>query len=300
MKITHDQLKLKIQEYLGKEITQFTLKGKGACNNAYYIETIDGGRYIVKEEREDKETHEQNSLAVEGRVIQQLGDLGLSVPLPTIAFVSEELKMYGYEYVDGDIMRGIWNSLSEHEKIDICRSLGNFHAEIGKKFTKEMSEAVGIEINNSTGLHPEVVERYEKWSIDSKIPEDFRNLVIQARSIFESTHNDVFFQFIHNDAHHENVLIKDAKISGIIDFGDAEYGEIAKEFSRYIRDYPDYFQHIVSAYEEVSGNKLSYKRLVSNAFVSGFNEIAKDYLKEGEHREATIKAVKKYKDLLAK
>ena len=39
-----EELKNKIQEILGKEITTFVLKGKGACNNAYYIETVDSKR----------------------------------------------------------------------------------------------------------------------------------------------------------------------------------------------------------------------------------------------------------------
>ncbi|MEN9341921.1 MAG: Phosphotransferase enzyme family, partial [Candidatus Parcubacteria bacterium] len=229
-----EKTKLLIQKFLGKEILSFELKGKGACNNAYYVETNDGKRYIIKEERSDKETDEQNDLAVEGKLIQNLSGLGLSIPLPKIVFVSKNPKIYGYEYIEGDMLSGLWKSLSEKEKICIFRSLGLFHAELGEKFTKKMSEASGIEINMSPGLHPEVVKEYERLVIDDKVPKKYRDLVQHAKEIFEGTFDKVVFQFIHNDAHHENVLIKDKKISGIIDFGNAEYGELAKEFSRYI------------------------------------------------------------------
>lgn len=55
MPTNQDKFKLQIQKLLGKKITQFVLKGKGACNNAYYLETDKGEKYIVKQEREIKE-----------------------------------------------------------------------------------------------------------------------------------------------------------------------------------------------------------------------------------------------------
>ncbi len=154
---TEDELKVKIQELLRKAITKFVLKGKGYCNNAYYIETSDKSKYIVKEQGNDKELQEQNDLAIEAVVIQQLYKIGLSVPIPRVIFVSEKPKMYGYEYIEGDMMMDVWESLSETERIDICRTLGYFHSEIGKKFTKEMAKQIGIKIDESLDVHPEVV-----------------------------------------------------------------------------------------------------------------------------------------------
>lgn len=296
--LNQDKLKSVIQTLIEKEITQFTLKGKGAVNNAYYIETIDGGKYIVKQEREDKEFQPQNDLLIEAKVAEQLGKLNITVPIPKVVFKLENPKMYGYEYVEGELLRGVWKSLSEDEKIDICRILGKFHAEIGKKFTKEMSETIGIQIDMSAGLHPEVSVDYDRLSVDANVPESFRTLVKEAMVIFEKSQDKLVFQFLHNDSHHENIIIKDKAISGIIDFGNAEYGETAKEFSRYIRDFPDHFQYIISSYEEESDNILSRERLVSNALISGFIDIVEDYWKGGERREKAEKAILKYRELL--
>jgi len=296
--MTIDQDKLKIQEFLSGEITRCFLKGKGAVNYAYYIETRDGKKYIVKQERDDKEFQPQNDLIMEARVAQQLYALKLPVPIPKVVFISENQKMYGYEYVEGDLLREVWKDLSESEKKDICRHLGKFHAEIGKKFTKEMAEIIGIKINMSAHLHPEVSTDYDWLILDANVPENFRTLLKEARSIFERTQNKLVFQFLHNDSHHENIIIKNKVISGIIDFGNAEYGETAKEFSRYIRDFPDYFQYIVSSYEEESRNKLSRERLVSNALLSGFIDIMEDYRKGGENREKAEKAMATYRTLI--
>lgn len=296
--VDQEEFKSRVQTLLDKEITTFTLKGKGAVSLAYYVETIDGGKYIVKQERTDKEFQPQNNLVVEANVAKQLYDLNLSVPIPHVVFVSENPKMYGYEYIEGDLMRGIWETLSENERITICTKLGHFHAEIGKKFTKEMSESIGIKIDMSTDLHPEVSADYDKLILDPSVPEEFKVLVKKAKSIFETTQNKLVYQFLHNDSHHENIIIKDMKISGVIDFGNAEYGETAKEFSRYIRDFPKYFTYIVTAYEEASGNKLSYERLISNALLSGFIDIVEDYRKGGEDRLNAEKAIDTYKNLL--
>jgi len=298
--MTHSEidLKNKAQEYLGKEIKEFSLKGKGACNNAYYLQTTDGHQYIIKEEREDKETSEQNSLVVEGNLIKKLYALHFSIPLPQIAFVSEDPRMYCYEYLEGEMMRSVWDVLSEEEKISICRSLGHFHGELSQNVTKKFCEDAGIKINESKDLHPEVLEQYAELVHDESIPVEFRSLLKQAKEIYEGLLDQTRFHFVHNDAHHENILIKDKKISGVIDFGDAEWGEIGKEFSRYIRDYPDYFTYIVFGYEEKTGYKLSLDRLISGSCISGFVDVVEEYKKGGEARVAAENRIATYKKLL--
>lgn len=294
-----EKLKSQMQTFFDKEIRKLTLKGKGAVSIAYYVETADGGKYIVKQERNDKEFQPQNDLVVEARIVKQCHELNLSVPISNVVFVSENPKMYGYEYIEGDLMRGVWEALSENEKIDICTRLGYFHAEIGKKFTKEMAETIGVKIDMSLDLHPEVSVDYDRLILDVDVPENLKILTKKAKSIFDRTQDKLIFQFLHNDSHHENIIIKNRVISGIIDFGNSEYGEVAKEFSRYIRDFPDYFRYIVSSYEEESGNQLSYERLISNALLSGFIDIVEAYRKGGEEKVKAEEMIVAYENLLS-
>lgn len=293
-----ESLKRIIAQHLNQEITLFTLKEKGLVNNAYYVETSTG-EYIVKQERAEKEFRPQNDLSVEAAVIKKLSTLELYIPVPHIVFVSDKPKMYGYEYIAGDMLIDVWASLAEDEKIQICRELGKFHAEIGKKFTRQMAKDVGIKINMSLDVHPETIKDNESILANREVPEELKNLLKEARQIFNTTMDTGVFQFLHNDAQHENILIKDKRISGVIDFGESEYGEVTKEFSRYIRDFPDYFQHIVSAYEDNSGNKLSYKRLVSYSLLSGLIDNVEDYLKGGEEKAKGEQSISVYKRLLS-
>lgn len=295
---TIEEVREKVQKLLGKEVVQFSLFGKGAVNNAYLAETADGEKYIIKQEKEAKEFQPQNTLLVEARVAQELDKVQLSIPAPDVVFISEDPVMYGYHYIEGDLMIAIWESLNEEERINTCRVLGSFHAEIGKKISKETAVKMGVVINDSTGLHPEIVKDYALILQSDDVPDDWKTLAQRAKDIFDNTADKTVFQFIHNDSHHENIIVQNKKIVGIIDFGEAEYGEVAKEFSRYIRDYPDYFKHIVAAYEEASGNSLSYERLVNNAFLSGLIDIVENYRKGGEDRVNAEKAIAVYRKLL--
>ncbi len=208
--------------------------------------------------------------------------------------------MYGYQYLEGRILKDVWPELSEVEKVHLCKKLGKFHAEIGQKVNLEQAQNLGIFIDKTSDVHPETLEEYKSIIKNPQIPELYRKLVIKAKEVLDTTADDTVFQFIHNDTHHENILIDNKEISGIIDFGNAEYGEIAKEFSRYIRDIPEYFQYIVASYEERSGNKVSQERLVSFACVSGFIDIVEGYLKGGVAEEKADKTVQKYKELLSR
>ena len=60
-------------------------------------------------------------------------------------------------------------------------------------------------------------------------------------------------------------------------------------------DFPEYFKYIVSAYEKESGNKLSYKRLVSYASLSDFVDIISNYRKGGVYRVKAEESVAVYR-----
>lgn len=289
---------MQIEKLIGEQITEFSLKASGAVNHAYYVETVSGRKYIVKQERVDRELQPQNTLLIEAGVIQRLGELGLSLPVPRVTFISQDPVMYGYEYITGEQLIDVWPSLAEEKRIDICRALGRFHAELGQKVTQQMAEGWGVKINPSADLHPEVRSEYAEILASSDVPASWKSLAERAKSVFDTTLDDTVFQFLHNDAHHENILVKNTKIVGIIDFGESEYGEIAKEFSRYIRDFLGHFQHIVAGYEEQSGHQLSRVRLLTNSLLSGLMENVEDYRKGGEDRARAELAIQTYKELL--
>lgn len=250
--------------------------------------------------RDNKEFPPQNSLLLEAKVAKQLQGLQLNIPTPTVVFVSVDPEMYCYRYLEGVPMIQVWQTLSQQERLKVCQDLGKFHSEIGKKFTKAMAQMIGLEIENTPYLHPEVEKEYHLLVTRSDLPNHIKVLAKTAKQIFDQTLHTGIFHFIHNDAHHENILIKNTTISGIIDFGEAMYGEVAKEFSRYIRDYPNYVEDIINAYEQESGNKLSRPRLISNALLSGLSDIIEAHQQGGEEQQKAEKMLERYQEMLTK
>jgi aminoglycoside phosphotransferase (APT) family kinase protein len=293
-----ESLESQIQENLPSPIKEISLKGSGSCNDAYYIVTEDDKKYLVKLEKEVKEFTPENTLVVEAKVAQALEALDLDTPIPHVTFVSENPDMYGYEYIEGDLLRGAWNDFTHDEKITIFKSLGKFHADIAREISKEKAEAIGVQINLSADLHPENLEEHEEIFKNDSVPQNFKDLLIRAKEIVDSTEDKAVFHFLHGDAHHENIIVQDKKVSGFIDFGNSEYGEVSKEFSRYIRDFPDYFQYIVSEYEKVSGDDLSHERLIAFSCASGFIDVVEMYLEGGEEKEKAEESVRVYEELL--
>ncbi|MFA7193498.1 MAG: aminoglycoside phosphotransferase family protein [Candidatus Paceibacterota bacterium] len=289
-----EDLRGDIEKIIKEKITKFELKASGFVNNAYYLETKTGKKCIVKVEKEIQEFTPQNSLVIEAKVAQKLYESNLTIPVPEVIFVSQDPDMYGYSFIEGDTLRNVWKDLSEEERIDILRNLGYFHAQIGKIISKQNANEMGVLVDDSTGLHLEVLADYHLIISDESLPKNMIDLAQKAKSIFDTTLDQSVFQFIHNDAHHENVLIKDKKISGFIDFGNSEYGETAREFSRYIRDFPNHFQHIIDSYEEESNNKLSLARLITNSFLSGLIDNVEDYKKGGKDRVNAEKSFDAY------
>lgn len=294
-----ETLQSAIETSLGEPISDISLLGRGCCNNAYRIQTSAPARYIFKEKQTDAVLTEQNSLSIEAGLIQELAKLPVPIPVPKVVFVSHDPEIYGYEYIEGEQMRDAWPKLSEAKRIEICEKLGEFHAFIGQHISKAKARILGLIIDESTDLHPETCLEYDDILASKNTPERIKTLAREARRILDETEDACVFQFIHYDAHHENILIKEERISGIIDFGDAEYGEMAKEFSRYIRDFPDYFMHIVSSYEKHSGHRLNRDRLVCFSFLSGLTDRLEEIQMGGDSEKKALESIGFYEEWIS-
>lgn len=179
-----ENLKSKIQEYLPDKIKDISLKGSGSVNNAYFVETQDGSKYTIKIEKEIKDFQPQNTLNVEARVAQKLSTLRLPIPTPEVIFISNNPEMYCYKYIEGEPLINLWSNLSDEEKIEICKTLGYFHAEIGQKISREDAENIGVLINEFEGLHPEVLNDYNLIIQDHSLPEEIISLAKKKQKIF--------------------------------------------------------------------------------------------------------------------
>ncbi|GAA4450963.1 hypothetical protein GCM10023189_12350 [Nibrella saemangeumensis] len=68
----------------------------------------------------------------------------------------------------------------------------------------------------------------------------------------------------------------------MVDFGDADTGDVHREFTRYAQDYPDYAEFILMSYETLSGRKLSRPHIVALAIQDAVYDLREEYFGTGK------------------
>ncbi len=254
--------------------------GQGMCNNIWLAVTEDDQRFLIKQEREDKSEEEQNNLLREAKLIEKLKQKNGSLPIPDIVFINESPKMYGYTYVAGDTMKNIWNSLSDGEKTKLCESLGRFHADLQETLTEEEIFTLGI-ANSHSCFDPEEMEDLERLVSNTSIAQHYRRAVEHIFEVFTSTDHYAFDKLCHNDSHFENILVHEGKLACVIDFGDADFGDVHREFTRYYQDFPAHLETVLQSYEAASGHTLSRKRIKARSILDIADELKDEYFESG-------------------
>ncbi|MFN7118048.1 MAG: aminoglycoside phosphotransferase family protein [Saprospiraceae bacterium] len=278
MMAEQQQLKNTIEARLGKKIRAISLLGQGMCNNTWQIITENNDKYVIKQARLDQEENEQNDLLLEAKIIQRLNQKNPSLPVPRLLFITENPTMYAYHYISGNLMQEAWQHLSAAEKNSLCKDLAKFHYELGQTLSLEEAHDLGIFVNAASALEAETEADVKTFLMDVNIPKKYKAIVEAMYETYYSTQDQAFLTLCHNDAHPGNIIIHQGKLSGIIDFGDAEYGDIHIEFTRYAQDYPAHFDLIIKSYESLANITLSKKRIIAQAILEGIDDIRTEYL----------------------
>jgi len=147
------------------------------------------------------------------------------IPVPQVLVYKKKKKVYNknfivYTKVEGDNLYSKWHlmNLETRKNIvkqlcDILRFINNYNPqELIKKFN----------INTSESWHDKIINNIKESlkQIEEKqlLPEEF----LQAIKKFVESNHKVLMQekigLVYWDAHFDNILVKDDKISGIIDF----------------------------------------------------------------------------------
>ena len=270
-----------IENSLSKQMKSLSLYGKGMCNDIWLAVTDDNHLFLIKQAREKTEEEEQNDLLLEARLIQKLKQENSSLCIPDVVFASESPRMYGYKYVAGDTMRDAWPTLAERERMELCESLGRFHSSLQTTLREDKIIELGI-TNNHSQFDAEEIEDLERFIGNTSVSLHYRQAIKYIFKIFASTNSYAFDRLCHNDTHFENILVYESKLACVVDFGDADFGDVHREFTRYYQDFPDYFEHIVHAYETDSGHNLSHQRIKTRAMLDIVDELKTEYFASGK------------------
>ncbi|MDO1449884.1 aminoglycoside phosphotransferase family protein [Rhodocytophaga aerolata] len=281
MRIDSTIVKNVIEEKLNKRLISFSLKGEGMCNYAWYAISEDNQIYMIKQEKPEKEEEEHNDLLTEAGIIRKLNEKSSSLPVPQLIFVADNPKMYGYQYIEGEMMKSAWGFLSQQEKILLCEDLGKFHALLGNALTMEEIGELKVTNRWQAALEKETEDDVKLFLHDASIPQPYKQLIKRLYKIQHETKVLAHFGLCHNDSHHENILLNEGKLAGIIDFGDSDFGDVHREFARYVQDYPHYVEIIVNTYEKLSGKTLCRRRMLAISLLEIVDDLRTEYIKNG-------------------
>ncbi|GAA4409907.1 hypothetical protein GCM10023187_33860 [Nibrella viscosa] len=278
----YDTLKSAIEHRLGQKVLSLSQMGQGMCNTIWYADTYDQQTYLVKQERLEKYEEEQNNLVVEGNLLKTLNEKNPLLPIPQIIFVCENPRMYGYRYAPGRMMSEAWADLTEAERTSLCEQLGQFHYELGNTLTEPELIELALLNNKELEINEETDGDLLRFLDHPLIPETYQDLVLTIYHTILDTNAQSIFRFCHNDSHHENILLVNGQLACVIDFGDADFGDVHREFSRYVLDYPDYYDIIVRTYERLSNTRLSRQRIIALSIMDTLGDLFTGFFFSGK------------------
>ena len=93
--------------------------------------------------------------------LPQNGDHGIKKPEFIVRIEKQIIEKHFHFFKKQMILHKLLSklriiTLKVEKRIDICCQLGYFHAELGQKLTKDREQFIGVPINESLGIHPEV------------------------------------------------------------------------------------------------------------------------------------------------
>lgn len=243
-----------IENNLSTKVISYSFLGKGQCNDIYRLET-EGKSYCLKIAKDpiNSNSCELNSIAVEAKLLERLSSTDIDF-IPRFILTSE--GSYVYEFIDGHSIKQSFETLGEGNMVSIFKDIARFHYQLSLLKKEDVLE-LGI-----TEYDPEQqVLKPNQYDL-TKISFKQRKIIENAYAIYLRSIGSSLPQLLHNDPHDENIFIINRKPI-FIDFGDMIWRDIHYDFSRYVHDYPNYWEIILFEFERLFGQKLNRDRIIS-------------------------------------
>jgi Ser/Thr protein kinase RdoA (MazF antagonist) len=280
----------KTEDNLNVTVDSYSILGEGQCNTIFKIETNNQG-YCLKLEKEEKPFDELNHISVEGSILEYLNEnIDIVQYVPKLVVVNK--KYYLYEYINGKSMKESFDGFSVDTQEDICKNIAKFHYLL-EKAKKEDVLKIGV-TEYKPERHKLGLEQHDLSILSRKN----KDLITRAFRIYEDSIDSSLHQLLHNDAHDENIFIRNNKVI-FIDFGDMIWRDVHYDFYNYVIKYPNHWESIVNEFENLSGQKINRKRIVSIALLRYLRSFLEE-LKEPSRKTSILQKFQYIEDLLEK
>lgn len=130
-------------------------------------------------------------------------------------------------------------------------------------------------------------EKYVKWSDAEKIKQLNSKLLLASREYilgYCASIPDRNISLIHTDMHQSNIFIHQGKVSGIIDWADAKFGDPIFDFSRFRMNIVHRMdEKALIAYQESTGLSQKEKELEEFYFIAILTDYLLWYAQDGDY-----------------
>jgi aminoglycoside 2''-phosphotransferase len=215
---------------------------------------------------------------IEVTLIKYLEDK-VNIPIPSYRYVAHDQSFGGYPLIPGEVLRPeIFQIQTDAVKEQMAIDLANFLTITHQTPKEVISE---LQVTNGSWSRPHVEKMYAeiKEKVYPTLSEKEVSWIEHQFQKYFSLKGEPRLTLVHKDLHGDNMLFsqKNGKISGILDFADAEYGDSALDFSEFLDYGEDFMRMVFDRYEGIKDEDMfqraKFRRLVG--MVENMLEITK-------------------------
>lgn len=170
-------------------------------------------------------------LAFETALLQKIGNKMQAVAVPHIQKVATRPLYTVADYIPGEHLTGQQiQSLSQEEQVTIGRTIAKFVAELNQAVSGLEVRRLRIEAAVE-GVDEPWPQYFERLFVKTPLPnEKLRPIINDYYARWnQNIHQEQATYAIHDDLHPSNILFLGPRMSGVVDFGDANMGSIESE-----------------------------------------------------------------------
>ncbi|HWI48180.1 MAG TPA: aminoglycoside phosphotransferase family protein [Rummeliibacillus sp.] len=162
---------------------------------------------------------------IESQILYDMQKYNVQAPLPIDIGLFEDLGICYYilSYIEGEDAKEAMPSLSEQEQYEIGleagKDLSRIHLHHAPTNIKHWYE-------RAMQKHYRYLDEYKKCGIKINHADKVMNFIEDNANILKTRPN----RFQHDDFHLENIILKDKKYAGVIDFNNYDWGDPLHDF----------------------------------------------------------------------
>ena len=232
----------------------------------------------------------------EVKLIKYLQDK-VKISIPNYKYLSEDKSFGGYPLILGDVLKPeLLESQPADIKERIAIDLADFLTKI-HQVPKNVIDQIGIPNGSWNSDH---IKKLYDGIKETLYPILSKDEIIWLEAQFQYyflLKGEVKMSLIHSDLNSGNILfdVKTGRISGILDFADAEYNDSALDFSPLLDYGEDFMRSVINHYQGFKDEDLieraKFRRLVG--MVENMLEITKDKKLPTTYKEQRFQLNKK-------